>query len=223
MSRKISALVFDFDGLILDTETPIFQSWREVYQEHGQELRFEKWATVIGTYEEPFDVFEYLQELTGRTLDRAVMEQRRKARERALLSAQSIRPGVVETLQAAQRIGLKIGLASSSPCRWVTGNLERLGLIDYFECIRGQDDVRLTKPDPELYLSAAACLGVPPVEAIAIEDSPNGVTAAKRAGMFCVAVPNELTRSLPLDHADLRLDSLADMSLEDLIAKAQLT
>ena len=149
------------------------------------------------------------------------MEHGRKAREAALLSAQSIRPGVVETLQTARRIGLKIGLASSSPCRWVTGNLERLGLIDYFECIRCQDDVQLTKPDPELYLAAAACLEVPPVEAIAIEDSPNGVTAAKRAGMFCVAVPNDLTSGLRLDHADLRLDSLADLPLEELIAKAQ--
>jgi len=221
MPRKISALVFDFDGLILDTETPIFQSWREVYQEHGQELQLEKWATVIGTYEEPFDVFEYLQELTGRSLDRAAVETGRKAREMALLAGQTIRPGVVDYLQSAQRLGLKIGLASSSPCRWVTGNLDRLGLIDHFECIRCQDDVRLTKPDPELYLAAAACLEVSPVEAIAIEDSPNGVTAAKRAGMYAVAVPNDLTRGLRLDHADLRLESLADMPLEDLIAKSQ--
>jgi beta-phosphoglucomutase-like phosphatase (HAD superfamily) len=100
-------------------------------------------------------------------------------------------------------------------------HLERLGLIEYFQVIRASDDVKKTKPDPELYLSACAGLGVPASQAIALEDSPNGVAAAKNAGMYCVAIPNVLTRRLPLEQADLRLDSLEEMRLESLLAKAE--
>jgi beta-phosphoglucomutase-like phosphatase (HAD superfamily) len=114
---------------------------------------------------------------------------------------------------------LKIGLASSSPCEWVEGHLERLGLRPYFESIIASDDVVLTKPDPALYTSACAALGVEPGRAVALEDSPNGALAAKRAGLHCVAVPNELTKFLPFPAVDLRLDSLAEMSLDDLLAK----
>ena len=217
----IRALIFDFDGLILETEGPIFQSWQEMYRRFGGSLSLEKWATVIGTYEEPFDPFEDLQEQIGRRLDAAEVLPVRHQREAELVAQQQIRPGVEQYLQDAQEIGLKIGLASSSPCKWVTDHLTRLGLIDYFGCIRGKDDVKITKPDPALYLSAAAGLGVPPQQAIALEDSPNGVLAAKQAGMFAVVVPNELTRQLPLEHADWRLESLADLSLRELIQIAE--
>jgi len=216
-----TALVFDFDGLILDTEVPIFQSWQEVYRRFGVELSLAKWSTIIGTYEEPFDPFEDLQEMLGRRLDPAEILPARSQREAALVAAQQVRPGVEQYLLDARRLGLKIGLASSSTCRWVTGHLTRLGLIDYFDCLRAKDDVHITKPDPALYLSAAAGLGVLPGQAIAIEDSPNGILAAKRAGMFAVAVPNDLTRQLPLDHADWRLESLADLPLPQLIRLAE--
>ena len=215
------ALIFDFDGLILDTEGPIFQSWQEAYRRFGGELSLAKWATVIGTYEEPFDPFEDLQEQIGRRLDPAEILPARSQREAALVAAQQIRPGVEQYLQDAHSLGMKVGLASSSSCQWVTGHLNRLRLIDYFHCIRGKDDVKITKPDPALYLSAASGLGVLPEQAIALEDSPNGVLAARRAGMFAVAVPNDLTRQLPLDHADWHLDSLADLPLQELIKIAE--
>jgi HAD superfamily hydrolase (TIGR01509 family) len=221
MPLNITALVFDFDGLILDTETPIHQAWLEVYRSYGFELPFEKWATSIGVYEEPFVALDYLLELAGGTLEIESVKSAQASREASLIAAQAARPGVEAYLQAAKRIGLKIGLASSSPCRWLAEHLDRLGLRDYFDCIRGMEDVRVTKPDPELYFSAAACLGVPPCEVIALEDSPNGVTAAKRAGMYCVVVPNPVTRLLPLDHADLVLNSLEDLPLEALIALAE--
>lgn len=99
----------------------------------------------------------------------------------------------------------------------MTAHLSRLELIHQFGVIKCGDDVKQTKPDPELYLATVRDLGLQPSQAIALEDSPNGVLAAKRAGLFCVAVPSPLTKDLPLDHADLRLDSLADMPLEDLL------
>jgi beta-phosphoglucomutase-like phosphatase (HAD superfamily) len=118
-------------------------------------------------------------------------------------------------------LGLKVGLASSSSCSWVNGHLERLGLRNYFDILRASDDVQCTKPDPDLYLAALGALGVRVDQAFAIEDSPNGALAAKRAGLFCVAVPNELTRRLSLDHADLRLESLTDMPFERLVQEIE--
>jgi HAD superfamily hydrolase (TIGR01509 family) len=213
----IKALVFDFDGLILETEGPIYQSWQEQYAAYGVPLPLETWGQIIGTSDH-FDVFGELERLAGRKLDREAVVARQKARETALVEGQPVRPGVEQYLQDARRLGLKIGLASSSSCAWVTGHLRRLGLLDYFDCICARDDVRLTKPDPQLYTLAASRLEVDPGEAVAIEDSPNGILAAKRAGLHCLAVPNELTRQLSLDQADLCVESLADFPLEKLLA-----
>ena len=215
----IRALVFDFDGLILETEGPIFQSWQELYTSYGFPLPFEVWATTIGSAEAEFDPARELERLVGQSLDWTAIEPARQRRELALISEQPLLPGVEQTLQEARRMGLKLGLASSSTCKWVNGHLRERGLRPYFEVVRAADDVRLTKPDPELYLAVLSALGVCGAEAVALEDSPNGIRAAKAAGMTCVAVPNHLTRQLALDEADLRLESLAEMSLESLLEK----
>lgn len=214
----IGALVFDFDGLILDTEGPEFQAWQETYHAHGCTLPLSTYAVAIGTLN-AFDAYAELERQLGRPIDRETVRERCRRRNLELLERQSVRPGIEDYLRDARRLGLKLGVASSSPRSWVVGHLERLGLIQRFDCVRSADDVSLVKPDPELYLAALAALDVAPGAAIALEDSPNGLLAAKRAGMFCVAVPNPLTSQLPLDQADLRLDSLADLPLEDLLAR----
>jgi HAD superfamily hydrolase (TIGR01509 family) len=142
-------------------------------------------------------------------------------RETSLILEQPVLPGVLDYLEGARRLGLRVGLASSSSCEWVLGHLSRLGLLNYFHEIRASEDVKRTKPDPALYLQVLHGLGVPAEQGVALEDSPNGILAAKRAGLFCVAVPNALTRRLPLDHADLRLESLADLPLESLLVEVE--
>ncbi len=219
-ARAIRALIFDFDGLILDTEGPEFQSWCEIFAAHGCQLDLASWAVTIGTAN-AFDPYAELEARLGRAVDREAVRARRRERNAALLAAETIRPGVGEYVAAARRMGLRLGVASSSPRSWVAGHLARLGLLDRFDCLRCVDDVRQAKPDPELYLAALSALEATPEEAIALEDSPNGVLAAKRAGLFCVAVPNPLTARLPLDHADLRLDSLADLPLEALLRRIE--
>jgi HAD superfamily hydrolase (TIGR01509 family) len=213
----IRALIFDFDGLILETEGPSYQSWEEVYRSFGFPLPFSTWATIIGTSQGAFDPKQELERLVGGVVDWERVGLIRRERENALIEAQPILPGVEQYLIDARRLGLKTGLASSSSCRWVVGHLTRRGLVDYFDCIRGSDDVHRTKPDPELYLSVLNELDVRGDEAIALEDSPNGIRAAKEAGMFCVAVPNPLTRQLALNMADLRLESLLELPLEQLL------
>jgi HAD superfamily hydrolase (TIGR01509 family) len=220
-SMMIKALVFDFDGLILETEQPLYQSWQELYWENGLDLPFEKWALNIGTSEEPFDPNAALEGLPGWNLEKNQELSRRLQRELELIGSQPPKPGVEDYLKGAQRLGLKVGIASSSSCDWVTGHLERLGLRGYFDCIQAREDVEITKPDPELFRSAVEILGAKPEEAIAFEDSPNGILAAKRAGLYCVAVPNTLTRHLDTNLADLQVSSLADLSLEELVRKIE--
>jgi HAD superfamily hydrolase (TIGR01509 family) len=212
----VKLLVFDFDGLILDTEAPVYDAWQEIYGEHGVALAFEKWAECIGTAD-TFDPCVDLQAVLGRTLDVAALLERHRARTDALIAAQAILPGVREYVEAAARLGLALGVASSSSRAWVEGHLVRLGLRDRFQAIRCADDVPRVKPDPALYRAVLEATGVRPEEALALEDSPNGVLAAKRAGLRCVAVPNPLTARLDLRHADLTLASLADVPLIELL------
>jgi HAD superfamily hydrolase (TIGR01509 family) len=216
----IRAIIFDFDGLILDTELPEFQSWQATYQAHGCTLPFPVWATCIGTTG-AFDPCAYLEEQLGRALDRAAVERQQRQQCDVLIAAQAVLPGVHNYIAEAARLGLQLGVASSSSRAWVNGHLTRLALSQHFACITCRDDVPRTKPDPALYLAALAALGVRPAEAIALEDSPNGILAAKRAGLFCVAVPNPLTCQLPLDHADLQIPSLAAFPLPRLLHTVQ--
>ena len=218
---SIKGLIFDFDGLVLETEEPIFQSWQELFQAYGCQLSYADWSGTIGTAEAEFNPATELERQLGCRLDWETVGRQRLQRERELIALQPPLPGVVQALRDARRLGLKVGLASSSDCEWITGHLRRLGLTDYFDCIMGSDDVRLTKPDPELYTRALAGLDLQPEQVIVFEDSPNGVWAAKKAGLFSVAVPTEMTRRLPMEHADMRLKSLADLPLEKLIEQIE--
>jgi HAD superfamily hydrolase (TIGR01509 family) len=212
----IRAIVFDFDGLILDTEEPIYRSWLEVYEAHGQELPFERWVQIVGSSTIGFHPQHHLEERLGRPLPKEVLD-RRIGRRTEMVLANKLLPGIVEHLDAARALGLKVGVASSSTRDWVMGHLVRLGILDRFDCLRCRDDVAHVKPEPDLYLAVLECLGVAGSEAIAIEDSPNGVLAAKRAGMRCVAVPNSITARLDLGQADVVLGSLAEVTLAELL------
>ena len=218
----IRAIVFDFDGLILDTEEPIYRSWREVYEEHGEDLPFDRWVQTVGTADSVFTPQRYLEERLGRALEQEVLD-RRKDRRTQLILANQVLPGVVQRIDEARKMGLKLGVASSSTQEWVRGHLDRLGILDRFDCVRCRDDVAHPKPEPDLFLAAAACLGVQPSESIAVEDSPNGIAAAKRAGMKCVAIPNLITAGLDLSQADLILDSLADVTVGQLLERLSAT
>ncbi len=219
----IRALIFDFDGLILDTEVPIFRSWQELYQSYHLDLSLSSWADTIGRSEAeaPFDPMLDLEEQLGYNLDWAVIGPRRRQRELELISAQPVLPGVEDYLQSARQLKLKIGLASSSDIKWVAGHLDRLGLSGYFDCLRTSDDVVQTKPAPDLFVAALKCLNVGPHEALVFEDSPNGILASRLAGIFCVAVPNNLTSRLDLAHANLCLKSLSELPLEKLLSQVE--
>jgi HAD superfamily hydrolase (TIGR01509 family) len=213
----IRALIMDFDGLILDTEGPAFQSWEEIFQEYDCSLPLSAWAAWLGGSPDMFDPYGYLEAQLGRVVDREEIRRKQVQREAELIETQPILPGVEDYIAGAKRMGLKLGVASSSDREWVFSHLSRLGLLALFDSIKCLEDVERAKPDPGLFLAVLEELGVCAKEALVLEDSPHGITAAKAAGIFCVAVPNPLTRQLPVDHADQRLDSLTDLPLEELL------
>jgi HAD superfamily hydrolase (TIGR01509 family) len=216
----IKALIFDFDGLIVDTEVPIFRTWQRIYREHGEELPLDRWLTIIGTASGPFDPVIDLAKKTGTKLDEPELKALEVLYYQEATALQQLLPGVVDYLVAARELGLKTAVASSSARKWVMDHLNRFGIGGHFDAIVTREDVMRTKPEPDLYVTALQRLDAQPNEAIAFEDSSNGIHAAKAAGLFCVVVPNLLTVDLDLTEADLRLLTLEAMPLREVIREA---
>lgn len=215
----IQAVVLDFDGLILDTETAVFESWRRTWEQCGETLPLDRWHANLGTDGAGFDPHRELEERTGRRFDPEALQLGRRAIRDEILGGAGPMPGIVELLDAAAERGFGRAVASSSPRSWVEPHLERLGLRPHFDTVVTRDDVSHAKPRPDLYLEAVVRLSVRPETAVAFEDSPNGVSAAKAAGLACVAVPCDLTRSLCFEQADLQVHSLGEHSLETLLSQ----
>jgi putative hydrolase of the HAD superfamily len=209
----IRALVFDFDGLILDTETALIDAWAAVHDRAGVAYTREQALGVVGHVDVEFDPWAGFDPGVSRI---ALEEERRKI-SRQLLAALPVLPGVLPLLDAARTAGLRVGLASNSPHAWVDRHLARIRLFDRFETICCRDDVEHGKPAPDLYLHVLRTFGVAGREAISFEDSPPGSEAAKRAGLHSVVVPNPSTRHREFPFADLRLASLAEITLEKLV------
>jgi HAD superfamily hydrolase (TIGR01509 family) len=214
LSPPIDGILFDFDGLILDTETPIYRAWREMFRRYGEELLLEEWAEIIGKSQNvvgPAEIF--VENLPNENERKRVLKEVTR-REWELVNEQPPLPGVVELIQKSKAHGLKLGIVSSSEEDWIQTNLNRLGLGEYFDHTSCVDEVEQAKPDPALYNLGLKKMGAHPEKVVVLEDSPNGVLAAKRAGLYCIAVPNELTRALPYYEnggtPDMILESLLD-------------
>jgi putative hydrolase of the HAD superfamily len=215
----IKALVFDFDGLILDTETPEYYALNEIYNEHGHELPITTFGRVVGSqYNHEYEPVRHLRELTGKHLDAEALMGKLNARRTELIEKNTILPGVENLIRAAKTRGLKLAVASSSAHEWVDTHLKRLKLYSFFDVVKCKDDVINIKPEPDLFLAAIKALQVGADEAVIFEDSLNGIIAAKRAGIRVVAVPNMVTKHLDIKGETLRLHSLADMTLDELLS-----
>lgn len=209
------AVVFDFDGLILDSETPIFRASASAMALLGHELTIETWATVVGRGDA--DGWAALQDAMGAALDRAAYDAAYDAQDRSWCSTQPALPGVVALLDALGAAGVPIGIASSSPAAWIEGHLDRLGLRDRFDTIASEDRVGgRSKPAPDTYLLACADLGATPTSSVALEDSSPGVAAARAAGLNVVAVPSEITRHTDVSAAHRIVTTLEVITIADL-------
>lgn len=214
----LKALIFDFDGLILDTETPEVLVWQSIYKDQGFELPLDEWKKTIGGYGiSNFDAAEHLALLSSGRLDPVSSKARYRKETDAIIHASPILPGVVDMIEQAKAAGIKVAIGSSSPHSWVDAHAKRLNIFHYFDFITCQDDVApgRTKPNPDIYLKSLERLKVQKNEAVVFEDSLNGVEASRRAGIFVVAVPNQLTSQMNV-RGDLTVSSIAELTLQDL-------
>ena len=218
MSIPFRAIVFDFDGLIVDTEQSIYEAYSTLFAELGATLPLSVWQDVIGRGAGNDAAFIHLEGSIGREVDREAIRAEARAMRRDITLTLPPREGAVEFIAEAKEAGLALAVASSSTFAWVNGHLDRLGLLPLFDAVCARDDVGEPKPNPAVYCLALERLGVQPHEAFAIEDSPHGVTAAKAAGLRCVAAPNPLTAGMDLRHADCVLPSLSGVSLSEVVA-----
>ena len=215
MRDQIGALIFDFDGLILDTEGPEVRIWERLFREAGGRFDHQAYLGTIGSWENvSYQPAVYL----ARLMDHGVTAQElieRVRRESAACIAQDLPlPGVEKLIARARAAGLRLAVGSSSPAEWVRGHLRRLGLIDNFDVIVTFDDVHLSKPSPEIFLTVLARLGIKAEQALVLEDSHNGVLAASRAGIRVVAVPNAVTAAQDFSLAEEVLETLDALALE---------
>jgi HAD superfamily hydrolase (TIGR01509 family) len=213
----VAGLVFDFDGVILETESPAYDSWSELYKSRRVELPLDLWRDEVGSLGR-FDAGAYLEELTGRALT-AEERTARWSRKLELVSALKVMPGVEDLIAQAADRKVPLAVASSDTDEWVVGHLRRLGLLNRFQAIvTANGNPARAKPEPDVFIEAVDALGIAPGEAVAVEDSANGVAAAKAAGMLCVAVPNEITRDSDLAAADWVVPTLDGVGFDDLEA-----
>ena len=211
----IRALVFDFDGLIVDTESALIAAYAEVHAAHGVAFNEAEFIRTVGHADYDFDPWHAFE----KRADRLQLEFERRERNRELDLHLPILPGVAEIVEVAEKRGLSIGLASNSVRAHCERHLARIGLLPRFRFLACREDVAAPKPAPDLYKLVLDRFGTTGPQTIAFEDSHSGSLAAKRAGINVVAVPNVSTRYHELGHADLVLQSLADTDLDALLAR----
>lgn len=210
-SRLPAAVVFDFDGLFMDTEWCEYRTVADAFEAHGTNLALEDWVGFIGTTDHPHWA-DILEERLGHSIDRSVWVPARRLAAVKCARALDLLPGVIDLLDALADAGVPIGVASSSPAEWVLMHLGERELTSRMGTVVTGDEVLRTKPDPALYRIACERLGVEPSQSVAIEDSVHGITAARSAGMSAVAVPSSLTVGMDFSHADLEVASCAELT-----------
>lgn len=215
---NLEAVVFDFDGLIIDSEWVIYETARAAFTVHGHDLTIEAWATIVGLGDDDDLAWSLLLAAMGiEDLDRTAFSATYADQDRSNRDSLPLLPGVEVLVDSLTAASVPIGVASSSSVEWLERHLDRLGLIHRFGTLVGADLVGgVGKPAPDVYLRACADLGADPTHSVALEDSAHGVTAAKAAGLAAVAVPSRITRYNDFAHADLVADSVAHLTVTDL-------
>lgn len=215
----IRALLFDFDGVVVDTEAATFQSWCDTYAEYGVELALEDWLPAVGSGSSTsgaFDAVAHLERLVGSPVDRDGVIARRSLRKAELSERAPLLPGVSELLDDARRSGSRTAIVTRNSEERVRAQCEIVGLDHPWDALVCADD-RPTRDKAELYRAALALLHLGSDEALAFEDSISGLRAAKRAGVRCAAVPNQITRGSDFREADIVLPTLAGVSLSEIV------
>lgn len=209
-----SAVLFDFDGVLVDTEWAIYQAWLRTFQAHGHELPLEVYTRCIGSDFATWSPKTHLEELSGLAFDWHDLDSRRQEDILRDLNGEGVMPGVIGLLEKLTRHEIRRAVVSSSSHHWVDGWLEKLAFASHFESVVCRGDAPRIKPAPDLYLEGAKRLGLEPAACLVIEDSLNGVHAAKAAGMTVWVVPNRVTAGLDFSKADRIFTSIEELAGE---------
>jgi HAD superfamily hydrolase (TIGR01509 family) len=201
-------VLFDFDGILVDTEWAIYLAWKKCFSAEDRDLPLSMYTRCIGSDFETWSPKSYLEELTGKEFDWQTMDQERQQEIVHELSDEGLMEGVVECLELLLEKGVAVGVVSSSSHQWVDGWLEQLGIRDAFAHVTCRGDAPRIKPAPDLWLEAARRFGVAPQQCLAIEDSHNGMISAQAAGMDVWVVPNRVTSCLDFTGAQAQHSSL---------------
>lgn len=207
---SFSAVLFDFDGILVDTEWAIYQAWRRVFEAHGQHLPLEIYTRCIGSDFATWSPKTHLEELTGLAFDWHDLDTRRQGEIMADLTHEGPMHGAIAVLEKLKSAEIPCAVVSSSSHHWVDGWLEKLGLAAYFKTTVCRGDAPRIKPAPDLYLEAAKRLAILPADCLVIEDSLNGLNSARSAGMAAWVVPNRVTECLDFSGAEQIFRSLAE-------------
>jgi len=205
-----AAVLFDFDGVLVDTEMAIYKAWRRTFLEHGHDLPLELYTRCIGSDFDTWSPKIHLEELTGRGFDWHQLDAARQNEIESALRGQGPMPGAAALLESLARRTVTRAVVSSSSHHWVDGWLQRLDLARHIPLTICRGDAPRIKPAPDLFLEAARQLGVAPEHCLVIEDSANGLLAATAAGMTTWIVPNDVTRRLDFSMAARVLASLEE-------------
>jgi len=217
--NRFDAVIFDFDGILVDTEGAVYQAWAELFRESGADLPLNLYTKCVGSDHAIWDPKAYFEEITGTRPDWPPLLEAKNLRTRRLLEGSGLMPGARHWLDRLADLGSRPAVASSSSRAWVDGWLDILGVAEYFHSTHCREDVGALKPRPDLFLRAANALGVDPQRVLAIEDSHNGMTAALAAGMTVLVVPNEITRGQDFSAAHVLADSLDDSNALEMLAR----
>ena len=214
MGMAISAVLFDFDGVLVDTEWAIYQSWKRVFEGHGQHLPLDIYTRCIGSDFATWSPKTHLEELTGLAFDWHDLDARRQEKILKDLTHEGPMHGAAMFVEKIKAGRLSQAVVSSSSHRWVDGWLEKIELAGYFQTTVCRGDAPRIKPAPDLFLEAASRLAVAPECCLVIEDSLNGMLAGKAAGMRVWIVPNRVTAKLDFSAADRVFPSLVALAEE---------
>ena len=211
---QYKAVLFDFDGVLVDTEWAIYDAWHRTFRENGHPLPLEVYTQCIGSDFNTWSPKTHLEELTGAAFDWHDLDSKRQREIEGDLAGEGPMPGATELLKTLTSLGVPRAVVSSSSHHWVDGWLERLDLRQHFDEVVCRGDAPRIKPAPDLYLEAAKRFGLDPAECLVIEDSLNGVKAAIAAGMPVWAVPNRVTACLDFSLADAVLADLSEVQAQ---------
>lgn len=204
-------IIFDFDGVIVDTEWAIYQSWVHLYAREGQVISIETYSPCLGAGYSRWNPADYLEKLTGNKYDWEKENAIRQQMLEADLERSGLMPGMRTLMDFCHRQNICMAVASSSSRRWVSGWLRKLGIEHEFKGVFCRTDGYPVKPDPALFLAAQNCLGLSSGECLVIEDSENGVLSARNAGIPCAAIPNRMTIASDFSLATYRFDSIQQL------------